>query len=117
MSEAKIIKFGRNPRIAGTRITVYAILEYVQEGWRLEDIAFWLNLTRNQVEAAIQYIEEHKEEVTAEYDKIMARIARGNPPELQAKLDAVHGLARARLKELRRSRSQEAKAEGHSGGQ
>jgi len=117
MSEAKIIKFGRNPRIAGTRITVYAILEYVQEGWRREDIAFWLNLTRNQVDAAIHYIGEHKEEVMAEYDEIMARIARGNPPELQSKLDAVHGSARARLEELRRSKSLESKDEGHSGGQ
>jgi uncharacterized protein (DUF433 family) len=34
MLEAKIIDAGRNPRIAGTRITVYTILEYVQEGWR-----------------------------------------------------------------------------------
>jgi uncharacterized protein (DUF433 family) len=117
MSDAKIIKVGRNPRIAGTRITVYAILEYVQDGWRPEDIAFWLNLTRNQVQAAIHYIEEHKEEVMAEYEKIMDRINRGNPPELQARLDAVQGRARARLEELRRSRSPESKDEGHSGGQ
>jgi uncharacterized protein (DUF433 family) len=117
MVEAKIIKVGLNPRIAGTRITVYTILEYVQEGWRPEDIAFWLNLTRNQVDAAIHYIEEHKEEVMAEYEKIMDRINRGNPPEIQAKLDAVQGRARAMLKELRRSKSQESKDEGHSGGQ
>jgi uncharacterized protein (DUF433 family) len=117
MSEAKIIKLGRNPRIAGTRITVYTILEYVQEGWHRDQIAVFFGLGSGQVEAAIRYIEEHKEEVMAEYAKIMDRIARGNPPELQAKLDAVHGTARARLEELRRSASREAADEGHSGGQ
>jgi uncharacterized protein (DUF433 family) len=40
MNEAKIIVAGRNPRIAGTRITVYTILEFVQGGWRPDDIAF-----------------------------------------------------------------------------
>ena len=43
--------------------------------------------------------------MTAEYAKIMERINRGNPPELQAKLDATKGAA-ARLKELQQSRSQ-----------
>ena len=95
MKEAKIIDVGRNPRIAGTRITVYTILEFVQGGWRPDDIAFWFGLAKDQVGAAIRYIEEHKEEVTAEYEKIMERINRGNPPELQAKLDAIHGTARA----------------------
>ncbi|MFI5459575.1 MAG: DUF433 domain-containing protein [Isosphaerales bacterium] len=117
MNEANIIKVGRNPRIAGTRITVYTILEYLQDGWHRDEIAVFFGLSSRQVEAAIRYIEEHKEEVMVEYDKIMARIARGNPPELQAKLDAVHGSARARLEELRRSKSREAADEGHSGGQ
>jgi hypothetical protein len=52
----------------------------------------------------------------AENAKIEARIARGNPPELQAKLDAIHGAARAKWEELRRSKGQEIHGEGHSGG-
>ncbi len=44
MIEAKIIKVGRNPRIAGTRISVYAIVEYLEDAWRPDDIAFWLEL-------------------------------------------------------------------------
>src|SRR5271165_3951898 len=105
--ESDTITVGNNPRIAGTRISVYAILEYLQKGWHRDAIAVLFGLGSRQVEAAIRYIEEHKEEVMAEYDKIMARIARGNPPELQAKLDAVHGSARARLEERRRSKSRE----------
>jgi|ERR1017187_5911468 uncharacterized protein (DUF433 family) len=117
MIESNTITVGNNPRIAGTRISVYAILEYLQKGWHRDEIAVLFGLGSRQVEAAIRYIEEHKEEVMAEYGKIMARIARGNPPELQAKLDAVHGSARARLEELRRSKSRETADERDSGGQ
>jgi uncharacterized protein (DUF433 family) len=108
VTDQKIVDVERNPRIAGTRITVYTIFEYVQAGWRPEDVAFWLRLTRDQVDAAICYIEENQEEVTAQYAKIMERINRGNPPELQAKLDSLRGSARATLAELRRLKSREA---------
>ncbi len=117
MIEAKIIKVGRNPRIAGTRISVYAIVEYLEDAWRPDDIAFWLELTRDQVDAAIRYVEEHKEEVMAEYQLIMERINHGNPPELQAKLDAGHERFQAMIRERRRPESQEVHREGNSGGQ
>ena len=116
MNDAKIIEPGRNPRIAGTRITVYTILEYVQEGWRPDDIAFALRLTRAQVEEASRYIEEHRDEVMAEHAKIKERIDRGNPPELQAKLDAAHERLQAMVRDRRR-KGQEAHLAGHSGGQ
>jgi uncharacterized protein (DUF433 family) len=117
MVEAKIINRGRGPEIAGTRITVYTIYEYVQEKWRPADMAFWLNLRRDQVEVAVRYIEEHREEVAAEYAKIMERINRGNPPELQEKLDASHAKFQAMLRERRRLNGQEAQGEGNPGGQ
>ena len=112
-TEAKIIKTGRNPRIAGTRISVYAIVEYLQGEWRPDDIAFWLNLKRDQVDAAICYINDHKEEVMAEYEKIMERINRGNPPELQAKLDAGHARFQAMIRERRLAQGQETHHEGN----
>jgi uncharacterized protein (DUF433 family) len=86
----QIIDRGRGPEIAGTRITVYDIMDYYTQNWHHTAIAGWLRLSSAQVLAAIQYIEEHKEEVTANYQKILERCARGNPPEIQAKLDAIH---------------------------
>ena len=117
MTDQKIVDVERNPRIAGTRITVYTIFEYVQAKWRPEDIAFWLRLTKDQVDAAIRYIEENRSEVTAEYEKIMERINRGNPPELQAKLDAGHERFQAMIRERRRAKGQGMHDEGHCGGQ
>jgi uncharacterized protein (DUF433 family) len=102
MNEAKIVYVDRNPRIAGTRISVYLIFEFVQAGWRSSDIAFWFSVRKDEVEAAIQYIDEHKEAVAAEYAKIVERINRGNPPELQAKLASIEGTA-AKLRDVLQS--------------
>ena len=53
-------------------------------------IALSLGLSTEQVQIALRYIEEHRDEVMTQYQKILDRCARGNPPELQAKLDANH---------------------------
>ena len=57
--------------IAGTRITLYTIMDYLRGGYSHEDIGFWLNLTPEQVQAAIEYIETHRSEVEAEYDEVV----------------------------------------------
>jgi len=116
MLEARIIKSGRGPEIAGTRITVYDVLEYYKSGCHRDLIADTLELSSGQVEVAIRYIEEHRNEVISSYEKNMERIIRGNPPELQAKLDAGHERFLAMVQELRDAKSREAQDAGHSGG-
>jgi uncharacterized protein (DUF433 family) len=88
--KAEIIDRGRGPEIKDTRITVYTILEYLIGAWNKQRIAALLDLRDEQVQAAINYIEEHDLEVLREYIKILERVRAGNPPELQAKLDARH---------------------------
>jgi uncharacterized protein (DUF433 family) len=39
-----IINRGRGPEIAGTRITVYDILDYTTMGWHHTAIAGWLRI-------------------------------------------------------------------------
>ncbi len=87
---AEIHDRGRGPEIKGTRITVYDIMDYALACWPPERIATWFRLRAEQVEAAVEYIRAHKIEVLKEYLKILERCERGNPPELQAKLDANH---------------------------
>jgi uncharacterized protein (DUF433 family) len=99
--KATIIDRGRGPEIAGTRITVYDILDYTKDNWHPNSIALWLGISTEQVLAAIRYIEEHEEQVLAEYQKILDRCARGNPLELQARLDANHARF---LEEVKRRR-------------
>jgi uncharacterized protein (DUF433 family) len=90
MPPAEIHDRGRGPEIKGTRITVYDILEYLIGAWSKDRIAELYRLSVEQVQAAIDYISEHDLEVLRDYVQILERIRRGNPPELQAKLDARH---------------------------
>jgi uncharacterized protein (DUF433 family) len=80
----RIIDRGRGPEIEGTRITVYTIWDYARHGDHHTYIARMLNISLAQVLCALKYIEEHKQEVLADYQEIMERIARGNPPEVEA---------------------------------
>jgi uncharacterized protein (DUF433 family) len=94
-----IFNRGRGPEIVMTRVTVYTIMDY--RNWPSIAVAWWLRLTLAQVEAARKYIDEHRTEVEKDYREIVERGERGNPPELQAKLDALKGTARTRLEELK----------------
>ena len=72
-------------RIAGTRITVWDVLHYLEAGWSHPAIATTLHLTEAQVAAAARYIEEHRDEVLVVHRHIEDRKARGNPPDMLAK--------------------------------
>lgn len=81
---------GRGPEIKGTRITVFSILDYLLLAWQPDLIAVEFRLSSDQVRAAINYINDHTLEVLRDYIKILERGERGNPPEVQAILDANH---------------------------
>ena len=70
---------------------MYDVLEYHAEGWHRDMIADTLELSSDQVEAAIRYIEENRGmRLWPVTRKTSSAFNRGNPPELQAKLDAGH---------------------------
>jgi uncharacterized protein (DUF433 family) len=75
-----------NNRIAGTRITVWDVLHYLETGWSQPEIAVTLHLSDAQVDAVVGYLEDHKEEVMAVYRQIEARKMSGNPPAIITKL-------------------------------
>jgi uncharacterized protein (DUF433 family) len=102
MKPYAIIDRGRGPEIAGSRITVYDVLAETSVGTTPEEMAGWWQLDVEQIHLALRYIEEHKEEVERDWAAIKARHARGNPPEIQAKLDAIHAKHAPMWEELRR---------------
>jgi len=119
MKPYAIIDRGRGPEIAGSRITVYDVLAETRVGTTPEEMAGWYQLDVEQIHLALRYIEEHREEVERKWAAIKARHARGNPPEIQAKIEAGRGAARARVEELRRRAAERAKENGdarHPGG-
>ena len=97
MTEPRVVDRGDGPKIEGTRITVYTVLEYLRAGRTRDWIAAMLNLSSRQIQAAMNYIRDHEAQVSAEYEKIQARIKQGNPPQVEAQLRANREKIRARL--------------------
>jgi uncharacterized protein (DUF433 family) len=78
-----------NGRIAGTRTSVYDIVPYLEGGrFTLEEIAKYTAISMEELQVALKYIEENRDEVMLANREIDERHARGNPPEIQAKLDS-----------------------------
>ena len=114
---AKIVNRGRGPEIAGTRITVYDVLDYLQAGWRYDQIAGLFRLPPDDIQAAIQYIEDHKEAVMTTYQQILARHRNVQyPPEVEEKLARNRQKVQAKLAELRaRQQVESSHARDHGG--
>lgn len=94
----KIINRGRGPEIEGTRITVYDIFDYARQGWHRDRIAVLFRLSSRDIQAALDYIQQHQEEVATAYQKILDRQRHYQyPPEVQAKIAASQQRAQARL--------------------
>jgi uncharacterized protein (DUF433 family) len=64
---------GRGPEIVGSRITVYDVLAETRAGVPVEQLAREWRLSVEQIEFALKYIEEHREEVEREWEEIKAR--------------------------------------------
>ena len=100
-----IVDRGRGPEIRGTRITVYDVVDYWKDGWRYDQIAGLFRLPPSEVQAAIAYIEEHEEEVMADYRAIVKRHEelrrRYHTPEIQRKITRNRRKLRAKLAEIR----------------
>lgn len=103
-----IVNRGRGPEIAGTRITVFDVMDYLKHGWHRDRIAAMFRLSSRDVQAAIDYIESHREDVEAEYQGILERHRSYRyPPDVQAKVDRCRQAAELRLAEVHRRLSAE----------
>src|SRR5438067_1070046 len=109
MESVKIINRGRGPELANIRITLFDVLPYGLKGWRADSIAFSFGIRIVEVEALLRSFEEHRVEVFATNQKILERIACGNPPEVQAKLEASQVCSAREASSTTRTRSNRSK--------
>ena len=70
-TQSTVVRTSRGLSIAGTRITLYSILDYVHAGWPPKLIRDRLNLTDQQITDALDYIATHRTEVEAEYQQVL----------------------------------------------
>ena len=57
--------------IAGTRITLYDVMDYLTAGWPPTLIQHWLNLTEQQMTDLMAYITQHQDAVEQEYQCVI----------------------------------------------
>jgi uncharacterized protein (DUF433 family) len=69
--QATIIRTDRGLVIAGTRITLYDVIDHLKAGWTPKLILNWLPLSEAQLEAAIAYIDANQAEVEVEYQAVL----------------------------------------------
>jgi len=70
-AQPTVIRTSRGLSIAGTRITLHSIMDYVTAGWSAKLIRDRLNLTEQQITDALAYIAEHRLGVEAEYRQVL----------------------------------------------
>jgi len=72
-SQNTVVRTERGLSIAGTRITLYDVMDYITADWPPRLIQHWLNLTDIQMADVMDYIEHHRTEVEAEYQLVLQR--------------------------------------------
>lgn len=65
--------------ISGTRISLYDVMDFAIAKYPAKFIANMLNLSQEQVQVALEYIDTHRTEVESEYQSILTEAS-----ELQA---------------------------------
>jgi len=66
-----VVRTSRGLSIAGTRITLYDVMDYLTADWPPKLIQHWLNLTDQQIADVMEYIETNRAEVEAEYQLVL----------------------------------------------
>jgi uncharacterized protein (DUF433 family) len=69
--KAAIVRTERGLAIAGTRITLYDIMDHLAAGWTPKLILNWLPLSEEQLNAALSYIAANRTAVEAEYQTVL----------------------------------------------
>ena len=68
---ALIVETPRGPSFAGTRLTIYDLMDYLKAEWRRDDITQIMSITDEQLDAALTYIAAHGVKVERDYAEIL----------------------------------------------
>ncbi len=69
--QTTVVRTERGLSIAGTRITLYNIMDYIKAGWPPKLIRDRLNLSDKQITDVMDYIRANQEQVEAEYQLVL----------------------------------------------
>jgi len=69
--QTTVVRTDRGLSVAGTRITLYSIMDYVKADWPPRLIRDLFDLTDRQIADITDYIENHREEIETEYRAVL----------------------------------------------
>ena len=101
--QSSVVRTERGLSIAGTRITLYSIMDYLKADWPPKLIQHWFNLTDTQMADVLEYIASHRDEVEAEYQAVLQQAE-----EIRAYWDTRNRELRERIANLPPKPGQEA---------
>jgi len=67
-----VIRTERGLTVAGTRITLYQIMDFLKAGYSAEEIRDDFRLTIRQMIEITEYINSHRDDVENEYQEVLA---------------------------------------------
>ena len=70
-SQPTVVRTDRGLSIAGTRITLYHVMDYVKAGRSSDEIRDAFNLTDQQIADVMAYIGQHRATVEGEYQQVL----------------------------------------------
>jgi uncharacterized protein (DUF433 family) len=70
-AQPTVVRTSRGLTVAGTRITLYTILEYLHADWPPKLIQEWLDLSDHQMADVLDYLAQHRAEVELEYQNVV----------------------------------------------
>jgi uncharacterized protein (DUF433 family) len=110
-----VVRTSRGLSIAGRRLTLYSIMDYLRAGWPSHLIRDEFNLTDKQMNDVMEYLAAHRDQVEQEYQVVLQqaeenrrywetrnrerfeRLAQTPPPQDQEQLRAKLQVIKARL--------------------
>jgi uncharacterized protein (DUF433 family) len=66
-----VVRTSRGLAIAGTRLTLYTILDYLHAGWPPKLVQDWFDLSASQMADVLAYLASHREDVAQEYQQVV----------------------------------------------
>lgn len=66
-----IVRTGRGLSIAGTRITIYQLMDCFKAGQPTSEVRDLFRLSDEQMDGVLEYIAEHRNAVEAEYQEVL----------------------------------------------
>ena len=69
--QATIIRTERGLTISGTRLTLYDVMDFLKAEYSPKLIRNRFNLTEDQINAAVSYIEANRAQIETEYQQVL----------------------------------------------